>query len=361
MQTILILGAGKIGHLIACLLSQYSDYQVALADKVFSKDVEKWLQNQPSILSYQADVASEDKLYEIVQQSKPHAIVSALPFFLNQTIAKFCLEQQLHYFDLTEDVAVTQFIQHIAKDSCSAFIPQCGIAPGFIGLAAYSLMQEFDQVENVFLRVGALPQNSHGQMKYAINWSIDGLINEYLQPCRVIHNGQMAVTAPLNDYETISLNGEIYEAFNSSGGIGSLVELCQNKVKNMNYKTLRYLGHCEKIKFLLHELKLAERPKLIKSIMKNAYPSTEQDVVVVYISISGHQKKKYKEKNYFKKVYPQSIGNEQWSAIQVATAASLCAIVDLFFEKKKQQTGFIFQEQFSLPDFLTNRFGKIFQ
>lgn len=360
MRKILILGAGKIGSFITSLLHQSNDYQVCLADIGFHHDSERLLKHCPDILSETIDVGQTHELKNLQERFQADAIISSLPFYLNKSVAQFCHDAGIHYFDLTEDNAITDYVKSLASTAKSAFIPQCGIAPGFVGLAAHSLMQSFDRIESASLRVGALPQSSNNGLFYALTWSTEGLINEYLKPCHAIEQGRHITLPAMDNYEKLNLQGEPYEAFNTSGGLGSLAKRYQGKVQTMNYKTLRYPGHHEKMRFLLEDLKLNVQHDLLKAVLENAIPRTYQDVVIIYLAVSGHKDGGFIEDTYFKKVYPQVIGGLSWSAIQITTGSALCAVVDLFFENPPRDAGFIHQEDFSLDAFLENRFGKVF-
>ena len=129
-----------------------------------------------------------------------------------------------HYLDLTEDVATTRRVKRLAEGAQTAFIPQCGLAPGFITIAAYDLIRRFDTLHDVRMRVGALPQFPTGELKYNLTWSTDGLINEYCNPCQAIRDGGAIETLPLEEVESFSLDGIDYEAFNTSGGLGTLCD-----------------------------------------------------------------------------------------------------------------------------------------
>ena len=196
------------------------------------------------------------------------------------------MEAGASYFDLTEDVATTKAIRKIAKHAAKGqiFMPQCGLAPGFVSIAANHLAQGFDRLEEVRLRVGALPQFPTNEMKYNLTWSTDGLINEYGNPCEAIHEGKMLEVLPLEGLEHFSLDGVDYEAFNTSGGVGTLCETLRGKVRTLNYKTIRYRGHRDLIAFLMNELRLNDRRALLKDILEHSVPMTPQDVVQSYYS-----------------------------------------------------------------------------
>ena len=138
------------------------------------------------------------------------------------------------------------------------------------------------------MRVGALPTNISNALQYSLTWSTDGLINEYGNPCDAIENGKAVRLLPLEGLEEIKIDGLTYEAFNTSGGIGSLADTYHGKVKHFSYKTIRYPGHCEKIKFLMNDLKLNDDRDTLKRIFEHAIPKTFQDVVLVYVSVTWH-------------------------------------------------------------------------
>ncbi len=362
MRNVLVLGAGKIGSLISCLLVHSGDYAVHLGD--IDQDAIQRLRrdlSHPNLRIVSLDAMERARLDSYLAANRMDAIISALPYYCNPLVAELAHKFDLHYFDLTEDVEVARAIKKLSWQAHTAFVPQCGLAPGFISIVANDLMTHFEDLDNVKLRVGALPVHPSNVLKYSLTWSTNGLINEYGNLCYGIENGSLLALLPLEGYETIEVDGLLYEAFNTSGGLGTLAETYDGRVRTMNYKTLRYPGHCEKIHFLMQDLKLNEDRDTLKRILENAVPKTLQDVVLIYVSVSGRQKGELYEENYVKKVYPQRIAGLLWSAIQVTTAAGACAVVDLHFQREPMLRGFVTQETFSLDEFLDNRFGQYYR
>jgi saccharopine dehydrogenase-like NADP-dependent oxidoreductase len=288
------------------------------------------------------------------------AVISSLPYHCNVAVAEAARQARVHYFDLTEDVEVTRAVRATAAGASQAFVPQCGLAPGFISIAAAELITHFDTLRAVKLRVGALPQHPNNVLKYSLTWSTEGLINEYGNPCQAVSEGRLIEIAPLEGLEEIEIDGMRYEAFNTSGGLGSLAETHGTHVESMNYKTIRYPGHCEQMRLLMNDLKLNHDRATLKRILENAVPQTLQDVVIVYVAITGTQDGQLREENYVNKIYPQVIAGRLWSAIQVTTAAGISAVVDLVLESKGRYSGFVPQEQFRLTEILANRFGRYY-
>jgi saccharopine dehydrogenase-like NADP-dependent oxidoreductase len=248
----------------------------------------------------------------------------------------------------------------LAAGARSALIPQCGLAPGFISIAAHDLASRFDKLRDVFMRVGALPTFPNNALKYNLTWSTDGLINEYCNPCQSIRDGVPMETLPLEEVESFSLDGIDYEAFNTSGGLGTLAETLAGRVENLNYKTVRYPGHRDIVKTLVRDLRLDRRRDLLKDVLEAAIPMTKQDVVLVYVSVTGEREGRLQQEVFAKKIYAREIDGRLFSAIQVTTAAGICAMVDLLVEGKLPQKGFVRQEQAPLADFLANRFGRYY-
>ncbi len=359
MHKVLVLGAGKIGALISGLLAQSGSYEVHLGD--VNGDIASSVASAHGLSNlhpHAVDASQAGALREQLQRHPVHAVISSLPFHCNVTVAEAARAAGIHYFDLTEDVEVTRSVRTISAGAQHAFVPQCGLAPGFISIAANELMGHFDELRTVKLRVGALPQHPNNVLKYSLTWSTEGLINEYGNPCEAIVDGRRIEVAPLEGLEEIEIDGTLYEAFNTSGGLGSLAETYAARSSNMDYKTMRYPGHCEQMRLLMNDLKLNHDRATLKRILENAVPQTLQDVVVVYVAVTGLQDGELREENYVNKVYPQMMSNRLWSAIQVTTACGICSVVDLVFAGGTRYQGFVRQEDFRLTDVLENRFGK---
>src|ERR1700716_2052995 len=361
MHRVLILGAGKIGALISGLLAESGSYKVHLGD-VDGAAAESVVHAHatPNLSSYTLDATNAAALAKHLADNPADAVISSLPYYCNVGVAEAARKAGTHYFDLTEDVEVTRAVRAIATGATHAFVPQCGLAPGFISIAAAELITHFDELRTVKLRVGALPQHPNNVLKYSLTWSTEGLINEYGNPCQAIVDHRMIDFSPLEGLENIGMEGTPSEPFNPSGALRSLAETHGASCDQMNYKTIRYPGHCEQMPLLMNDLKLNHDRSTLKHILENAVPQTLQDVVIVYAAVTGTQDGQLREENYVNKVYPQVIAGRLWSAIQVTTAAGITAVVDLVLEHQGRYSGFVAQEQFQLADILANRFGRYY-
>ncbi|MCA9052405.1 MAG: saccharopine dehydrogenase NADP-binding domain-containing protein [Planctomycetaceae bacterium] len=358
IRKVLLLGAGKIGRMIARLLVDSGDYDLLVADA--SPEALQRLVQRVAVNVQPLDVEDAAALQAVCNGQD--VVICALSFRFSERVARAALQAGASYFDLTEDVATTRAIEQLSVDAGTRqiFMPQCGLAPGFISIVAAHLLPEFDQVDSVRMRVGALPTYPTNMLKYNLTWSTDGLINEYCNLCEVIHDGARMDVLPLEGLEEFSLDGVRYEAFHTSGGLGTLCQTLEHRVRDLNYKTIRYPGHRELMHFLLGELRFRQRRDLLREILEQSIPVTFQDVVITFCTVTGQRRGQLVQLTDARKVYSESIDGEAWSAIQITTAASLCAVLDLHTAGRLPQTGFVRQEQVSLSEFLANRFGRYY-
>jgi len=353
IRHITVLGAGKIGFALALLLQRSGSYAVRVADRdadrlalVAALGCETLLLDQESDAS-----AAVDGQY---------AVLNALPFQYAYAMAQQCAQRGVHYFDLTEDVENTQAIRRLGADARSVLMPQCGLAPGFIGIVGNDLAKRFDRVLDVKMRVGALPRYPSNALRYNLTWSTDGLINEYCNPCEAIVEGEKIDVLALEGLETFVLDGVEYEAFNTSGGLGTLPDTLLGQARSVDYKSIRYPGHRQILKLLLDDLRLRDRRDLLKEIFENALPATEQDVIVILASATGYQGSRLSESTYTARILGDTIDGHVLSAIQLTTACGMCAALDMVADGKLPQSGFIGQETIGFDAFIQNRFGRVY-
>jgi len=281
-------------------------------------------------------------------------VICSTPYSVNKRVAKSCIKNNCHYIDLTEDVKNTEYIRKIADKQM--FISQCGLAPGAVNIIANFLAKKLDVVDSILIRVGALPKHPTNIMKYNFTWSPEGVINQYCNPCDAIVNGEKVITQPLEGYQDLFLNGKHFEAFNTSGGAATLVETWEGKVQNLNYKTIRYVGHHNLMKFLLEDMDMANNKQQICDLLKHKMLDKIEDIVYILIKVSGFHEDKLIEHIYDKTIE----GSDGLSAIQVATASGACSWVSNIVQDNFSKTGFIKQEDLDFKLFASNEFGKVY-
>lgn len=351
MENILLIGLGKVGSLVGFMLNRRFNvtgldhhdphYDYALPFKTIKGEV------------------NDDALLEqLISQND--AVVSCLPYFLNKPIAEKAHKLNTHYFDLTEDVDTTAFIQNLSKTSNSLMAPQCGLAPGYIGIIGSHLAKKFDKIRDIELRVGALPRFPNGLLAYSFNWSSFGVINEYLNDAEVIHNGVRKNVPSLEGFEYINIEGQEFEAFTTSGGLGTMCETYQGKVDTLNYKTIRYPGHGKLMRFLMYELIMKNDLENLERILSNAKPPVADDVVYVYAVVEGWKNNKLAREEYYRGFYPIEFEGHRWRAISWTTAGALAATIEMVADKTLPQKGFLKQEEIPFEDFIKTETGGLY-
>jgi saccharopine dehydrogenase-like NADP-dependent oxidoreductase len=349
IKSILVLGLGKVGTLVASMLHE-SGFQVTGADVQLREEFPFTLKT--------LDVSSRTALKKTMQGVD--AVISCLPYHFNIGVAAVACHLGIHYFDLTEDVPTTRAIIDMSQTSSAVMAPQCGLAPGFIAIVGASVAGRLDKIRNIKLRVGALPSNPTGLLSYAFNWSPEGVVNEYLNDCEVIEGGQHKWVSPLEWLEKIVIDGIELEAFTTSGGLGTMCETYAGIVDNLDYKTIRYPGHAQLMNFFFHELLLREDRKKAGEILVNAKPPVNDDVVYVHASAEGLQKGILVREEFVNAYRPLVIAGRRWRAISWTTAASACAVIELVSNGSLPDKGFIKQEEIALDKFMDTSNGCLY-
>lgn len=349
MKHIAVIGLGKVGSLVATLLSDQF--------KVTGIDQKKPADKMP--FDIETGNVSDNSFLENVL-SKQDAVVSCLPYNLNLEIAKIAFKLGIHYFDLTEDVPTTAAIRKMAETAKAAMVPQCGLAPGFIGIVGADLYKRFTKLRDVELRVGALPRYPNGLMGYSFTWSPAGVINEYINDSEVIHNGVRKMVPSLDGIEHINIEGQEFEAFSTSGGLATMCETLEGKVDTLNYKTIRYPGHCKLMRFFLYELVMKDQRELTEKILTEAKPPVREDVVYVYAVVEGWKGEELSREEFYNAYHPKNINGKEWRAISWTTAASVAAVVEMVANATLPQKGFIKQEEISYDAFCKTKHGALY-
>lgn len=352
-KKVAVVGAGKIGELIVAHLAPRYDVTVLDQDLKRAK-----LVAGKNARAQRMNANKEDSLARLLKGKD--LVINSCPHFMNLPIARGAYKAGTSYLDLSEDVKTGKEIEKMAKRTHGYFVPRCGVAPGFIQIIASHMMKSYEIVERASLRVGALPENPTNALKYNLTWSTDGLINEYGNPCEAVENGEKKVLQPLEGYERIVIDGVEYEGFNTSGGLGTLVSSSNGKVKNLTYKTLRYLGHRDLMQFLLFDLKLNEYRAILKQVLESAVPTTNQDMVVVLCCVEGKRNGILTQQTYTKTVRHGDLFGKHWSAIQIITATSAASVADLVLTERLPHKGYVRQEEIDFAAFCSTPYGKLF-
>lgn len=347
LQKIAILGLGKVGTLAGELL-HLSEFEVIGHD---SREV--------AGLPFRTVVTNVDDAEALASAlTGCDAVLSCLPYFLNKGVSMVAYDLGLHYFDLTEDVPTTKAIYELSMTSKGLMAPQCGLAPGFVGIVGAHLIGQLTECRSCRMRVGALPQNPTGLMGYSFNWSPEGVVNEYLNDCEVLEDGEIKWVSPMEWIEKIVIGGIELEAFTTSGGLGTMCETFHGKVDNIDYKTMRYPGHVQLMNFFFHELLMRDRRKEAGEILVQAKPPVDDDIVYIHVAAEGMSEGRLLRKEFVRGYKPLEIAGKHRTAIAWTTASSVAAVIEMVRDGTLPQTGFLKQEDISLDAFLQTRNGR---
>lgn len=389
MDSVLVLGGGKVGKAVAELLlgCGRGAYRVTIADfdetrlataRANIERLRAYTRHPIELTTRKVDASKPAEIAAALEGH--HAVVCMLPFDLTRGVAALANDAGVHYFDVTEDIKATEQVNAIAASGRAriALVPQCGLAPGYIAIAANDVARDFTEIHELTLRVGALPQYPTNLLKYNVTWSTAGLVNEYCEPCNVMLAGRMEKVPALEGLEHFSFEGVEYEAFYTSGGVGSLIDTLASKNKTTQhsaiaYKTIRYPGHRDLMRFLLHDLRLGQEHaqkspggrifdrRTAIDLLDYAIPHAPQDVAVIFIHCIGIRNGRREQQNFRRSIRAIDLFGRTWPAIELTTAAGVCAMLDLHRTGKLPKTGLIRQEECSLQDFNATPFGNAYE
>jgi len=306
---IAVVGAGLMGRAAVYDLSHNDkvtkvglfDIDLGLARKMAAKFGNKITTAKRFDAGNVSQAAKEFKQYD--------AVISAVTYKYNPGLAGAAIKARAHFFDLggNNDAVAREFkLSAAAKKAGVVVIPDCGLAPGMVSIIAAGDLARFDKPESLHIRVGGLPQKPRPPLNYQMLFSAEGLINEYYEPVVAIRNGKKIKIAPMTEIEALSFRGiGKLEAFTTSGGTSTLPKTYGRVLKNLDYKTIRYPGHCEKFKTML-DIGLAEWKEVVvdggrvaprsvlKAVLDTNLSFNEPDMSLVRVITEGKIKGKRK-------------------------------------------------------------------
>ena len=349
---LVIIGAGRIGLAVKKLLKD--DFVIKIGDTRVAADTH-------GISGIDFVDATDLKMLSSYLDGYD-VVLSAINYKFNKDILQLALKKKMHYVDLTEDVDTTTWIREWTKtevnpntDNKASVIPQCGLAPGAINIIGGHLASQFEKPISLKLRVGALPLYSANRMSYYLSWNTAGLLNEYVNLCDAIVDRIQIKVKPLEGVEKIIIDGIEYEAFNTSGGVGTLTDTYWLQIDELDYKTIRYPGHVDYLRFMFEDLGLKKRIDLANDIFNQNVPTTTDDVVIFFVKATGYNNGDLTEKNWVCKIY----GKDGMTAIERATASGVAEVLCML-KDNKLKPGFVKQEDIPFETFINGKFGAIY-
>jgi lysine 6-dehydrogenase len=300
---VLVLGAGRMGHgAVYDLIYNSADIEaVTVADFDFAKAESIAAQtNSPKLQIKQIDVSNYENVADLMRGHD--AAISCVNYWYNLELSKAAIETATNFCDLGGNNYVVDeqlALDAEAKNANVNIVPDCGLAPGMVSVLAMHGANRFDETEEIHIRVGGLPQNPKPPLDYQLVFSVEGLINEYIETARVIRGGEIAEVESMTELETLEFeNFPALEAFQTSGGTSTLPDTFLGRIKELDYKTIRYAGHCQKFKTMIDlglcsseeivadYVKVKPR-KVLGELLQRKLPADEPDYVLVRLEFVG--------------------------------------------------------------------------
>ncbi len=349
-KKVLVVGGGAIGQAVWVGLNSLHEYDIKVIDSDPNHRWEDldWFEHVDDFFvtptKYLRDV---DYLVMAVPVYDPTTVVA---------LVHDCLQFGVHYVDFSEDVVIRSELANQFEDMDGIMIAQgCGLAPGMVQVLAQKLTEQFDEVHDINMYVGSLPMSASNSLYYHPLWSVDGVVNEYTKPVTTIEDGVVTVRNPLewDQSEDLVVAGTEYEAFNTSGGLGTMIDTWCGEAKRVSYKTIRYLGHMAEVKRLLRTseddiLHLRGQEDYYKDDLRAALMAARpiiplDDRVLMHIEVTGVLNGEPRCNIYTKDIRSSTdIGRT--SAIQRTTAGGAIAVIEA--QRKYGFTGLIRQERY---------------
>jgi lysine 6-dehydrogenase len=298
----LVLGAGRMGlGAVHDLVAQSDVTGVTVVDADGSKAREIAARYGDRVSAQQID-CNDDKA--VVELMRGHAsAISCVNYWLNERLARAAIEAGTNFCDLggNNDVVDAELaLDAQARAAGVNVIPDCGLAPGMVAVLVAHGAQQFKSLDEIHIRVGGLPQDPKPPLDYQLVFSVEGLINEYIEPARVIRDGKVVTVESMTEVESLEFPAPFgrMEAFQTSGGTSTLVETFLGKVRELDYKTIRYPGHCDKFKTMIDLGLCSSEPlnvdgatvkprRVLGDLLVKNLPHDEPDVVLVRVAFVG--------------------------------------------------------------------------
>ena len=368
---IAVIGSGLMGRAVAYDVSRAENVEkVGLFD--FDLDLAEEIARKYGNNITEAgkiDAGDEDEVANVLKDYD--ACVSAVTYRYNPGLTRAAIASRTHFFDLggNNDAVASQFAMN--DDAVAAgitVIPDCGLAPGMVSVLAAAGISEFDKVNSLKIRVGGLPQNPRPPLNYQMVFSSEGLINEYWEPVVILENGEKKTVNPMSGLEELEFDGiGNLEAFYTSGGTSTLPDTYKGVVDFLDYKTIRYPGHCRLFKAML-EIGLGSRSevrvdgvnveprKVFKKVLEKNLSFNDPDMVLVRLIFEGE--KDGQAKNVIYEIVDRQDTRTGLTSMMRTTSFPVAIIAWMACNGNIVQKGVVPQEKAVEPQFFINQLKK---
>lgn len=356
----LVLGAGLMGRAVLYdLLQNESTERVWVADSSQRslREARKYAKASDRRVRFvRVDIRDKGSLRRMMKDVD--TVIGAVSYRFNEELTRLAISCGCHFCDLGGNNTVVNAQRKLnrmakAKDVC--VIPDCGLAPGMVSVLVAAGVGSMDSVDEVQIRVGGLPVHPQPPMNYALVFAVDGLINEYVEPCVKLRDGRVVTVRPMEEIETLEFPppfGQL-EAFNTSGGTSTLPVTYKKRVRNLDYKTIRYPGHAAQFRLLMDlgltdsqpktigTMKIAPR-EVLSALLRNALSFDGPDAVLVRVTVDGIVKGEKKRRIF--QIVDYGVPSKAITAMMRMTAFPISIIAQMMSAGQVFSRGVVPQE-----------------
>ncbi|MCB0281936.1 MAG: saccharopine dehydrogenase NADP-binding domain-containing protein [Calditrichae bacterium] len=364
-MTVLILGAGRMAYgLVFDFLKNDSISKIIIIDQ--SQEALKEISGFFKSGKIEIKQLKADDLYGLKPLFKEaKGVISAVPYDYNVDLTELAISEGCHFVDLGGNNAVVekQFrLAEKAKAAAVGIIPDCGLAPGMTSVIAAHAMDQLARIDDVKIRVGGLPLSPQTPLNYKLVFSVHGLINEYIEPAIILEDGHIKTVESMTGLETLEFPSPFgtLEAFYTSGGTSTLPLTFENKVINLDYKTIRYPGHAHLMKAMI-DIGFTDKKAefdyngnkyntrdVFEAMLNSTLQYESEDVVLIRVTATGQ--KEGKEKTITLQAIEYADKKNNLTAMMRTTAFPAAIILQMLMENKIKDRGVLRQEQ-AVPGF----------
>lgn len=352
VRKVVVVGGGRAGEAILDLLHRDDRY----APFVLETDFDRLRTLQKAGIPG-AQIDGSD-----VNQTRPFlsdavAVICAAPASVAPLLARAANAEKCHFIDMCEDISVMEKVTAEARDPDLCFASGCGLAPGLVSALTDAMIRGGPGQGDLTAYVGVLPAERTNRLGYGNLWDIDGLMAEYTRPCGALQGGEVVKKLPLAELEQITVGETVYEAFTTSGSVEDLVRHYQGTVSGLVFKTLRYPGHLDYIRFLLDDLRLSDRLYMLRNVLLNGLPKVEHDKVIIHIVDRASTPPRTLTRLYDATALPD--GHHR-SSVSTVSAQHVCAVLDILAGGLAPRNGVLHHTDLTSEVLGQSRYADIF-
>lgn len=352
-RKIVVVGGGRAGEAILDLLTRDGRYDPFVCETDYDR-----LRTLRDAGYAGGQISGTDSHQMAMVLQDAACVICAVPPSVAPPLAAAALAAGCHYVDISEKAQGIADIAAKADAAVQQFAPGCGLAPGLVSAMVDMMIRQGPEGADITAYTGVLPTRKTNRLGYGDLWGIDGLMAEYTNPCLALQQGEVVTLPPLDMAEEVTVGNVRFEAFTTSGSLENMVRRYRGQVKGLVFKTLRYPGHLDYIRFLLDDLNLSDRPYMFRNLLMNGLPKIDRDRVIIHIV--DHNPDHPRQMTRLFHATELADGHVR-SAVSAVTAQHVCAVTDILVQKLAPPRALLHHGDLTLDLLGHSRFARALQ